>query len=112
MNDRVREAHESDESMTVIEETPVGGNIFADIGFDPEEAGNLKLRASLMIAVERIVKDRGLKQREAAELFGTTQPRISDVMRGQIGEFTIDSLVNMLSHAGVRIELHLDETAP
>ncbi len=79
-----------------MEETPVGGNIFADIGFDPEEAGNLKLRSSLMIAIPRIVEDRGLKQREAAELFGTTQSRISDVTRGQIDAFTIDSLVNML----------------
>lgn len=89
--------------------TPPGGNIFQDLGFGREEAENLKIRSELMIAIRRIVEERGLKQTEAAELFGTTQPRISDLIRGKIDQFTIDTLVNMLSHAGVHIELRLDE---
>jgi predicted XRE-type DNA-binding protein len=87
--------------------TVPGENVFEDLGFAPEEAENLKIRSMLMIAIRNLVEDRGLKQTEAAELFGTTQPRVSDVMRGKIDEFTIDSLVNMLSRAGVRVELHL-----
>lgn len=97
--------------MKVNRVTPRGANIFQDLGFGPEDAENLKIRSELMIEIRRIVEDRGLKQTEAAELFGTTQPRISDLTRGKIDQFTIDSLVNMLSHAGVGVELHLARTA-
>lgn len=93
--------------MTVGHVTPSEGNIFRDLGFGPEEAENLKIRSELMIEIRRIVEERGLTQTDAADLFGTTQPRISELMRGKIDQFTIDSLVNMLSHAGVRVELHL-----
>jgi len=85
--------------------TPVGGNVFADLGFGPEEAENLRLRSRLMIQIMNIIDERGLKQKQAAALFGVSQPRISDLKRGKIDEFTIDSLVNMLGHAGVRIDL-------
>lgn len=85
--------------------TPADGNIFEDIGFPPEEARNLKLRSELMIAVADLIKERGLTQQEAADLMGTSQPRISDVVRGRISQFTIDSLVNMLTTAGVPVEL-------
>jgi predicted XRE-type DNA-binding protein len=91
--------------MGVEHVTPVGGNVFADLGFGPEEAENLRLRSNLMIQIKCIIRERGLKQREAAEMFGVSQPRISDVTRGKIGEFTIDSLVNMLGHAGIRVDV-------
>lgn len=61
----------------------------------------MKIRSTLMVAIKRIIRERGLTQTAAAELFGTTQPRITDIMRGHIDEFTIDSLVNMLGHAGI-----------
>jgi predicted XRE-type DNA-binding protein len=97
--------------MTEYHITPAGGNIFADLGFPAEEAENLKIRSSLMIAIEKIMASRGLKQAEAAKLFGVTQPRISDIKRGKIDVFTIDSLVNMLTHAGIRVDFTLSEAA-
>lgn len=48
---------------------------------------------------------RGTTQREAAKQFGVTQPRLNDLMRGKIGTFSLDALVNMLAHAGMRVEL-------
>ena len=83
--------------------TPPGGNVFLDIGFDPDEAANLLVRADLMMAIEDIIKARKLRQKDAAKLFGVSQPRISDIMRGKIDAFTIDSLVNMLGSAGMRV---------
>lgn len=91
--------------MGINHVTPAGGTIFADLGFPPEEAENLKIRSSLMITIEKIIEARGLKQIEAAELFGVSQPRISELVRGKIDAFTIDSLVNMLAHADVHVEL-------
>jgi predicted XRE-type DNA-binding protein len=83
--------------------TLVGGNVFADLGFPPDEAKNLRLRSDLMSALERVID--GMTQVHAAVLLGVTQPRISELTRGQIGRFTIDALVNMLSHAGGDVQL-------
>ena len=90
-----------------VKVTPSSGNVFLDLGFSPEEADNLRLRAQLMIQIDRVINERGLTQSQAAELFGVSQPRVSDVIRGKIGRFTIDALVNMLAKAGVRVELKL-----
>lgn len=97
--------------MAITHTTPAGGNVFVDLGFPPEEAENLKIRSSLMMAIEQIITERGLKQIEAAELFGVSQPRISDLLRGKIDVFTIDSLINMLARAGVRVELTVPAVA-
>jgi len=77
--------------------------VFADLGFPPAEAENLLLRSQLMTAVMAIIDRRHLTQRDAAKLFGVTQPRISDLNRGKIDRFTLDALVNMLAHAGVKL---------
>lgn len=85
--------------------TPAHGNVFADLGFPPVEAENLKLRSQLMTAVMDIIAKRNLTQTQAAKVFGVSQPRISDLNRGRIDRFTVDALVNMLAHAGVKVRL-------
>ena len=97
--------------MSVSHVTPADGNVFSDLGFPPDEAENLKLRSSLMIAIEKLIEERGLKQAQAARLFGVSQPRISDLRRGRIDAFTIDSLVNMLAHAGIHLEFTVRDAA-
>jgi predicted XRE-type DNA-binding protein len=97
--------------MTIEHITPADGNIFADLGFPPEEAANLKIRSDLMLSILQNMADNQIRQARAAELFGVTQPRISDLKRGKIDEFTIDSLVNMLTHAGIRVDFTLSEGA-
>jgi predicted XRE-type DNA-binding protein len=81
------------------------GNVFRDVGFPPGEAENLRLRSELMIQVRRILESRKLTQAAGAKLFGVTQPRISDLVRGRIELFSIDGLVNMLAHAGAQVTL-------
>jgi len=79
------------------------GNVFRDLGFPPAEAENLRIRADLMIYLGRLIERKGLTQTAAARLFGVSQPRVSDLVRGRIGLFSIDMLVNMLAKAGVRV---------
>ncbi len=79
------------------------GNVFRDLGFDREEAEHLKLRSDLMIEIRKVIEARGLTQAAAAALFGVSQPRISDLVRGKIDLFSIDTLIDMLAHAGVRV---------
>lgn len=83
--------------------TRSSGNVFADLGFDKETAENLRIRADLMIELRDIIKRKGLTQAQAAKLFGVSQPRISDLVRGKIALFTIDMLVNMLARAGKKV---------
>ena len=81
------------------------GNVFKDLGFDAEEAENLRVRSALMIELAKIIKRRHLTQAEAAELLGVTQPRISDLTRGKIGRFSVDSLIGLLGRAGMRVDV-------
>jgi len=83
------------------------GNVFRDIGFGPKEAESLRLRAQLMVEVRRLIRARKLTQRAAAKLLGVTQPRISDLIRGKIDLFSIDTLVNMLARSGMRVQLRI-----
>ncbi len=81
------------------------GNVFADLGFDQDEAEHLRIRSALMATLREVLEQRKLTQAEAAELFEVSQPRVSDLVRGKIGLFSIDMLVDMLARAGVRVDV-------
>jgi len=70
----------------------------------PAEAENMKLRSGLMMALNAHIVRTELSQAQAARLFGVTQPRISDLMRGKISAFSLDALVEMLEAAGVSVD--------
>ncbi len=71
----------------------------------------MKLRAALMMALEAHIKRQGWTQADAARRLGVTQPRVSDLMRGKIALFGLDTLVNMVAEVGLHVELHVAETA-
>ena len=71
------------------------------------EAANMRARSALMMALAAYVDQKGWTQAEAAAALGVTQPRVSDLMRGKVQLFSIDTLVNMLAGAGFRVEMHL-----
>lgn len=84
-------------------------NVFEDVGFEAEEAANLRIRADLLLDLREYIRTRGWTQAEAAAFFGETQPRISNLLKGEISRFSIDKLINMLARAGIRVRL---ETKP
>ena len=86
-------------------------NIFEDLGFDAEEAVNLKVRADLMLDLRHYIQERGWTQAEAAHFFGETQPRISNLLKGEISRFSIDKLINMLARAGMRVRVGTESRA-
>ncbi len=73
------------------------------------DAAKMRLRSDLMMTVADYIKSKGLNQKEAAKVFGVTQPRISDLIRGRIDLFAVDSLVGMLGTAGMRVELRISK---
>lgn len=97
--------------------TPVGGNVFADLGFEAEEAAKLLSETDVIISEKLAIKDslmteiagwievKKLKQAEAAEILGVTRPRVSDVIHKKAIKFTIDALVDMLAKTGKHVQL-------
>jgi predicted XRE-type DNA-binding protein len=83
------------------------GNVFKDLGFGPEEAEYLRVRAMLMNEVGRVIRRMGWSQAEAARKMGVTQPRISDLMRGKIDVFSVEALIEMLSLVGLKVNIHV-----
>ena len=81
------------------------GNVYRDLGYSPEEAAHLQIRGELMIQLERTIREQKLTQVKAAKLLGVTQPRVSDLMRGRIDLFSIDSLVDMLATLGMSVKV-------
>jgi predicted XRE-type DNA-binding protein len=79
------------------------GNVFEDVGFPKAEAAHLLIRTDLMIKIERTLRERGLTQAKAAKLLKVSQPRISDLVRGRVDLFSIDSLVEMLARLGISV---------
>ncbi|GIX28891.1 MAG: transcriptional regulator [Burkholderiales bacterium] len=76
-----------------------------------EAAANLRLRAELMIEVQRYVKESGLTQVEAAKRLGITQPRLNDLLHGKIDKFSLDALVSMLGRAGWQVSVKVKKAA-
>lgn len=87
-------------------------NAFEAVGFGPAEAEHLRIRADLMLELERLIATRRLTQAEAAKLLHVTQPRISDLMRGKIERFSIDTLVEMLARAGADVTFKVRRRKP
>jgi predicted XRE-type DNA-binding protein len=77
--------------------------LFEDLGFSPEEAAALKLKADLNT---RIVKAAaGYTQKELRKRLGTSQPRVSDLLRGKMSKFSLDTLVVYAELLGLRTEI-------
>jgi predicted XRE-type DNA-binding protein len=77
----------------------------------PAEAAHMRLRSQLMMALRNHIEQSGLNQSQAAKVLGVTQPRVSDLMRGKIDPFAIDTLVAMLAAAGLQVELRIAAAA-
>ena len=86
-------------------------NVFRDLGFDEAEAENLKLRSTLMIKIIKIVRESKMTQANAATIFGVTQPRLNQLLKGRIELFSLDALVNMLANAGLRVTMSVKKAA-
>jgi predicted XRE-type DNA-binding protein len=86
-------------------------SVWDAIESNPAVAENMKLRSALMLRLRKHITDEGLTQREAAVKFGVTQPRISDLIRGRIDLFSIDTLILMLNAAGLQVKLRISKAA-
>lgn len=82
-----------------------GGNVFLDLGFPPEEAAILAMRADLMARLRLVIQARGWTQAEAAEQLKIAQSRVSDLVRGKWDKFSLGMLITLATRAGLKVEL-------
>ena len=86
-------------------------NVFDALADTPAEAAGMKARAELLSALKARVDAWNLPQEAAAARFGITRPRLNDLLRGKLGKFSMDALVNLASAAGLVLEIRLAEVA-
>lgn len=90
----------------VVDGVPVhrgSGNVFADLGL--ADAEKLKIKTGLVIEIRKAITSRGLTQLEAARQMGLTQPKVSDMMRGDFSNLSERKLMDCLTRLGYDIEI-------
>jgi len=91
--------------------TASSGNVFADLGFNPDEAANLQVRSKLLSELAAIIAESGMTQTEASTMLGIQQSRISDIKRGKIQRFSVDALIKLLATVGRRVDVQVTAVA-
>jgi predicted XRE-type DNA-binding protein len=81
------------------------GNVFIDLGYSPDEAAILQMRADLMADLRKFIKTKKLTQAKAAESLGISQSRVSDLIRGKWERFSLEMLITLAMRAGMHVTL-------
>ncbi|MSR61629.1 MAG: XRE family transcriptional regulator [Planctomycetes bacterium] len=87
-------------------------NVFETLGFAPAEAEHLRVRAELLVALQENVRKRELTQSAAAKLLGVSQPRVSNLLSGQLDLFSADALIELLARVGIGVSVTLKPLRP
>lgn len=80
----------------------------------PQNAAIMRARSGLMMSLTTVIRLQGMTQAQAAVFFGLTQPRISDLMRGKVNLFSLDTLIDMAATAGMgpSVKVSMPRAAP
>ena len=81
------------------------GNVFLDMGYSPDEAAILQMRADLIAQLRKVIKAKKLTQAKAAKLLGVSQSRVSDLVRGKWEKFSLEMLITLATRAGLHVSL-------
>jgi predicted XRE-type DNA-binding protein len=87
------------------------GNIFADLGFPPEEAAIYALRSELMNRLEQVLSERGWTAEESAERLNIGVSRAAELLRGNWQNFSLDMLITLAARVGLKTRMELTEVA-
>jgi predicted XRE-type DNA-binding protein len=99
-------AQQKNKSESVRETVTRGSdNVFVDLGFPPNEAVDLKVKAELTWQIHHQIKELGLTQVKAAERLGVSQPDVSKLMNGRHTGYSIDRLLALLNALEVDIDI-------
>ena len=83
------------------------GNVFIDLGYSPDEAAILQMRADLMADLRKFIKAKKLTQATAAKILGVSQSRVSDLTTGKWEKFSLEMLITLVTKAGMHVTLKI-----
>ena len=83
------------------------GNVFVDLGYSPDEAAILQMRADLMADLRKYIHNKKLTQASAAKILGVSQSRVSDLITGKWEKFSLEMLITLASKAGMHVKLKI-----
>lgn len=83
--------------------TESSGNVFADFGLP--DAGTRLAKAELARSITAVIQERGLTQREAAQILEIDQPKVSAITRGRLGDFSLERLLMLVTRLGMDIDI-------
>ena len=86
-------------------------NVFDALADTPAQAANMEARAELLAAIRARVRSWELPQEAAAGRLGITRPRLNDLLRGKLGKFSLDALVNLTAAAGLTLQITVADAA-
>ena len=81
------------------------GSVFIDLGYSPEEAAVLQVRADLMVKLRKFIEAGELTQANAAKILFISLSRVSDLIRGKWERFSLEMLVTLATRAGMHVSL-------
>ena len=80
-------------------------NVFLDLGFSKKEAAALKLKSYLFMALQEIIRNSGMTQKEIAETIGADQPKVSKILNGKFSEFSVERALEYLQKLSYDIHI-------
>jgi predicted XRE-type DNA-binding protein len=83
-------------------------NVFEQIGFSPEEAASLKMKSELHSQIIKGIKKRGLTQADLQKRLNEPQPRVSDLVRGKISKFSLETLITYAEALGLHPRIFVE----
>jgi len=85
------------------------GNVFADLGHPDAE---IKLaKAELARQIGKAIAGRKLTATAAAEILGTDQPKVSKILNGRLGDFSLERLATFLTKLNRDVEIRVTTRA-
>jgi len=82
-------------------------SVFDALADTPAEAANMKARSELLSALKNRIRTWNMSQEAAAARLGITRPRLNDLLRGKLGKFSLDALVNLATASGLTLEIRI-----
>lgn len=96
--------------MTIMNNITKGsGNVFEDVGFEPHEAADLKLRTDLMLKLRKFIRAQNWTQAQSANFFGESESLIGNLMDIDIEHFSVNQLVHLSATAGIDVPAYAAE---
>jgi predicted XRE-type DNA-binding protein len=86
-------------------------SVFDALADTPAEAANMKARSELLSALKNRIRTWDMPQEMAAARLGITRPRLNDLLRGKLGKFSLDALVNLAAASGLTLEIRIADAA-